>query len=240
MRLCKVVLALGIIALVASPVFAQGRRGGGMGGFGQTRYDQLVSNASVQTELKMDDDQKKKADEAVKKVRDDLKDDIAKLGFGGRAGGGGGGNQATPEERAAATKKVNEATVKALKDGVLKDDQIKRLSQIRHQQMQLALFTDEDAQKALKLTDDQKSKIKTINDDLQKEVRDAFGGGGGGGKPNPEALTKIQTLRKEAMSNAQKALTDDQKKTLKDMLGEPFELQAGGRGGKPNKPRTDF
>src|SRR6516162_3213647 len=122
MRLCKFVLALGLVALVCSPALAQGRRGGGgMGGFG-TSLATLAQNKSVQDELKMDKDQVTKADEALKKLREDLKDDYAKLGFGGRRGGGGGGNNISQEERAAARKKTGEAEEKALKD-VLKSDQ---------------------------------------------------------------------------------------------------------------------
>ena len=47
MRLCKFVLALGLVALVCSPALAQGRRGGGgMGGFG-TSLATLAQNNSV-------------------------------------------------------------------------------------------------------------------------------------------------------------------------------------------------
>jgi hypothetical protein len=235
MRLCKVLLAVGIIALVATPALAQRGRGGfGFGGL--NRFDQLVANKSVQDELKMDKDQVTKSDEAIKKLRDgDLKDEFAKVTPGRR--GGGGGTPPTPEERAAASKKVNEAVEKALKD-VLKDDQMKRLGQIRFQQMGLALFTDEDAQKALKLTDEQKTKIKAINEDLAKERRELFPQGQ---KPADDAFTKLQSLTKEAEANAAKALTDDQKKTLKEMKGEAFEIKIERRGGgQPGKPRTDF
>ena len=195
MRLCKVVLALGVAALVCSPALAQGRRGGGGFGPGGGGLGMLVQNKSVQEELKLDKDVVTKAEDALKKVREDLKDDYAKLGGGRR---GGGGTNVTPEERAAARKKVSEAEDKALTD-VLKSDQMKRLHQIRIQQQGLAAFQDEKVQKALNLTDDQKSKIKTISDDLQKETRELFQGGGGGGR-NPEAMAKIQGLRKDAMT----------------------------------------
>jgi Spy/CpxP family protein refolding chaperone len=224
MRLCKVLLALGIVALVCAPALAQGRRGGGGqgGGFGM-----LVANKSVQDELKIDKDQATKAEDALKKVREELKDDYAKLG-----GRRGGGNNVSDEERTAARKKTSEAEEKALGD-VLKPDQLKRLHQIRRQQEGVAMFTNADVEKALKLTDDQKTKLKAINDDYAKERRELFAGG----KPGPDAQAKMQALRKDAMSNATKALTDDQKKTLKDLTGEPFEIKFDRQGGKP---RTDF
>jgi hypothetical protein len=228
MRLGKVLLALGIVALVCSPALAQ--RGRGRGGFGGgTSLAILVQNKSVQDELKMDKDPVTKAEETVKKVREDLKDDYAKLGGGRR---GGGGANVSEEERAAARKKTGEAEEKALKD-VLKSDQLKRLQQIRRQQEGIAMFTNEDVQSALKLTDAQKTKIKEISDDYAKERRELFQGG----KPGPDAQAKMQALRKDAMTNATKTLTDDQKKTLKDLTGEPFEIKFERQGGKP---RTDF
>jgi hypothetical protein len=233
------VLALAIVALVCAPALAQQRRGGGGFGFGQgASLGTLAANESVQKELKMDADQVKKSDEALKKLRDDLKDDYAKLGGGGRrGGGGGGGNNVTPEERTAARKKTGEAEEKALTD-VLKPDQLKRIQQIQVQQEGLAAFQTERVQKALNLSDEQKTKIKDISDAMQKEMRDMFQGGGGGGGRNPETQQKIQALRKDALANAVKTLNDDQKKTFKDLTGEAFELvRPMGRGGKP---RTDF
>ena len=76
MRLCKFVLAVGVIALISTPVMAQGR---GRGGFGRGGIGTLAINKSVQEELKVKDDAKTKIDDAVKKVREDNKDDLAKL-----------------------------------------------------------------------------------------------------------------------------------------------------------------
>ncbi len=238
MRLCKVFLALGVVALISTPALAQ--RGGG-GGRGGANLATLAQNKSVQEELKVKDDQATKIKDAMAKVNEDLKDDVAKL-----RGGRGGGNNVTPEERAAARKKVNEAQEKALK-GVLDDKQMTRLEQIYHQQQGVGVFNDEGVKKTLKLTDDQSKKITEISDDLAKQRRDLFGGGGGGGRGNitPENRQKLQAMTKDAMSNVEKTLTDDQKKSLKTILGEPFDYKPdaggrGGRGGNPGKPRTDF
>jgi hypothetical protein len=174
------------------------------------------------------------------KLREDLKDDYAKLGGGRgrRGGGGGGGADVSQEERAAARKKVNEAEDKALK-GVLDDKQMKRLEQIHVQQEGLAAFTqNEDVQKALKLSDDQKDKIKTINEDMRKQMQELRGGGGGGGRGfNPEMRQKMQGLQKEATQNAVKVLNDSQKKTYEELTGKPFDYKPDQQGGKP---RTDF
>ena len=57
----------------ALPFWLQGR-GGGRGGIGQ-----LAQNKSVQEELKVKEDTATKIKEAVDKIREDNKDDIAKL-----------------------------------------------------------------------------------------------------------------------------------------------------------------
>jgi len=221
MRVCKFVLALGAVALLSTPILAQGR-GGGRGGIGQ-----LAQNKSVQEELKVKEDTATKIKEAVDKVREENKDDLAKLR-----------DRNTPqEERAVISKKVNEAYTKSLKD-ILSSDQMKRLEQINHQQQGVRLFANEEVQKALKLTDEQKDKLKTIGEDLRKETADLRPG------QNPDDRTKMATARKEAMTKAKDALTPEQKKTLDELLGKPFEVKfeprTGGNGNRQRRQRTDF
>jgi hypothetical protein len=233
MRLCKLALVFGAVALLASPVMAQ-QPGRGRGMFGGAGVGQLVQNKSVKDELKIDDEQAKKIKDALDKVNEEMKDERAKLGRG---------SDASQEERAAAIKKIGEAELKALKD-VLKEDQLKRLQQIRYQVRGLGIFQDEEVQKQLKLTDEQKEKINDIQKDLQKEMQEMFQGfKPGGGGDFQENMKKIQGIQKEAMTNATKVLKDDQKKQLDELVGKPFTYVpefGRGRGGKPDKPRTDF
>src|SRR5438132_10629642 len=69
---CKILLVLGLTALLTGPALAQGQRKGGFGrgGFGGGGPAQLVRNKSVQQELKLTDDQVKKAETAAKEVND--------------------------------------------------------------------------------------------------------------------------------------------------------------------------
>jgi Spy/CpxP family protein refolding chaperone len=231
MRLGKLALVFAAGLLAATPLMAQqpggrGRGGfGGFGGFGGGGLTGMLSNnKGLQDELKMDKDQVDKLTEALAKVREDMRDDLAKLR-----------DRQTPmEERTAIGKKLNEANEKAVAS-VLKPDQVKRLHQIENQQAGMNVFNKEDVQKVLKLTDAQKDKLEDINKELTKDIRDLSGGGAGGaggrgrGGFNPENLTKMQDLRKEAMASAKKALTDEQRDILtKEVLGAPFEVQFGG------------
>ncbi len=225
MRLVKLALVIGTAALLVSPALAQRGRGGFGGGVGAAG---LLRIEKVQKALDLNKETVDKALAALQKVNEDTREDRQKA-FD---------QNTSQEERAKIMAKISEANDKAIKD-VLSEKQLKRLKQIERQQAGIAIFQQEEVKKDLKLADDQNTKIKEINDDLQKEMRDAFQGGF-----SPETMTKIQTLRKDAMANATKVLKDDQKKELKELLGEPLELTQEDlmQGRKPgaDKPRTDF
>jgi hypothetical protein len=215
----RVVGVCALTALLAGPVLAQGgrgNRGGGAGGLGA-----LLTNDSVQKELKLEKEAIDKVKEAVTKVQDAHKDDTAKL------------RDLTGEERrtktAELTATMNDETLKAVGD-ILKPEQIKRLKQIDVQQAGAQAFTRADVVKALSLKDDQKDKIKTIAADMTKALADlrAAGGGAAGRAANQE---KITALRKETMDKVVGLLTDDQKKAFKEMTGDAFELVRPGRRG---------
>ncbi|MDY3562516.1 hypothetical protein R5W23_003982 [Gemmata sp. JC673] len=92
---------------------------------------------------------------------------------------------------------------------------------------------------ALKLSDKQKSTIKGVVDDFNKESREirteagiggGFGGGKGGNREQPDqekvdaANKKIERLRKEAWAKVEEALDGTQKTAWKGLVGEPFDL----------------
>jgi Spy/CpxP family protein refolding chaperone len=205
--LCKVSLALGLALLVAGPAMAQRGPGGRGGGIGM-----LLRNKSVQEELKLDKDQVDKLTAAFEKFREDNKDDFAKLGRD---------SNASREEREAAMKKIGEGSRKVAAD-VLKPEQMKRLKQIQVQQEGVRAFANPEVEKDLKLTDKQKDELKTIAEDLQKQQREIFQNAGGN---REEARKKMTDLRKEKMDAALKVLTDEQKKTYKELTGAHFEIK---------------
>lgn len=230
--LLKVCVVAAVAAFVVAPALAQQP---GRGGFGPMRLDQLLTNKSVQEELKLDKDQIAKITDVNKKFQEDNKDALATLrNF-----------QASREERAEATKKVTEAATKAFGDTV-KAEQMKRVKQIQlQQQIRIggpAVYTNEEIAKALKLTDEQKEKIKTLADDLRKDREKLFADVGNDMAKRREANQKFQEISKEATEKVQKTLTDEQKKSLKEMQGEPFEIRferpGGATPGRPGGDRT--
>jgi hypothetical protein len=214
-------LALGLITALAAPAVAQQRQRGQFGGRGQGGVGMLAENESVQKELNIDKDQADKIKEAVDKVRDSHKDEFTKLQDLGQDE-----RRTKAEELGRA---VSEETLKALAD-VLKPEQLKRLKQIELQQAGERAFTRPDVQAALKLTDDQKDQVKTLTEDAAKQRRELFQGGNAQGSRD-----KLTAVRKETLEKVQAVLTDGQKKTWKDLTGEPFELvRAARRRATPN------
>jgi hypothetical protein len=215
--LCKTVVLLGLALLLAEPSAAQdkdkkkGNRGGGFGVVG------LLTNESVQKELKLGDEQIEKAKKAAEELRGKFREDAAKL------------KDATPAERAEFVQKVSDEAYKVLND-VLKPEQVKRLKQIELQQTGLSSPA---AQKALKLTDEQKEKVKKIAEETTQKRREIMKEAQGDFKG---AMEKVATLTKESHEKEGAVLTDEQKKQWKEMTGEPFQIKFEFR--RPGKSDT--
>jgi hypothetical protein len=182
--------------------------GGGLG--------MLLSNASVQQELRLDATQVEKAKAVAEKVREKIT--AATSGLEG-------------QERFAKiremSKEINEEVHKSVSEFMNKD-QVKRLHQIHHQVQGAQAFTDEHVQKHLKLTAEQKSEIEGIVQDSQQQMRSIFQESQGN---REAAMAKMTELRKETISKIEGKLTGEQKATYKGILGAPFEIKFEGRPG---------
>jgi hypothetical protein len=222
MRLWKLVLLFAAGLLLAGPALAQPQPaqspggfggfagfGGNFGGFGLSAM--LANNKQLQEELKLDEEQVVRVREALSKTLDEMVELGTKL------------RQASPDEWSETAKKMRETSNKAVYS-VLKPEQIKRFNQIENQQAGIGMFNKADVQKTLKLSDDQKSSIEGINENLQKDLRELRGF-------DPQNQRKRQGLQKEAMEKVEGLLTGDQKTALKDLTGAPFEMRVAAFGG---------
>ncbi len=213
----KTTLIVGLAAWLVSPVAAQppfgGRGGFGGRGFGEPSI--LLQNTGVQKELKLSDEQVKKIKDIGQKIGDKHKDDFAALA------------KVDEQERREKVQKwfkaISEETEKELAS-VLTPEQSKRLKQISLQMRGSQAFNEEEVQKSLNLTDDQKDKIKTLNEDLGKEMQGLVQPGQDFFKFQ-EVRQKAATLRKETVEKVVALLTDDQKKAWKEMTGDLFEVK---------------
>jgi hypothetical protein len=206
----KAMFGLSLVALVASPAFAQGGRGFGMGGGGG--YGMLIGNEGVQKELKLDDTQLEKAKEFAEKAREKMTELRSKLE------GLEGEERRTKQQEI--TKEMNQEAMKAFGD-FLKPEQIKRLKQISLHQRGVMAFADPEVAKKLNLTDAQKSDIQAIGQEMQSQMgdlRQQFQDDREG------AMKKMAELRKETLEKATAKLNDEQQKTWKELAGAPFTV----------------
>lgn len=202
--------ALAAVLMVSTPAQAQGQGGGRFGGgFGRGGYT-LLSNKGVQKELKLSDEKAEKVSAAVSEITAKLREKTQGL---------------SQEERREKMPEILKATndeVKAAVKDLLSAEQFARLDQIVLQQRGLDAFADAKVKEKLKLTDDQAAKIQDIAEDSREQGREIFQSFQ---DDREGAMKKLATLRKESSEKAAALLSADQKKTWKEMTGEPFEVR---------------
>jgi hypothetical protein len=121
--------------------------------------------------------------------------------------------------------KLPAAAMKALSE-VLDANQVKRLKQIYLQTRGNVVYLEPDVKKDLKITDAQAKKIQEAIDKQTKDQADLFQGGF-----DQDTFAKIQELQKTTDDTVLGTLTADQKAAWTKMIGEPFQLKGGGKGG---------
>jgi hypothetical protein len=226
--LCNVVLSLSLVTSLALPALAQRQQ------FGSELGDPfvLLQNEGVQKEMHLTTDQAQKVKEIARSVRKQHEADFASV------------RDADFEERAIRLRQLTKTTAatltKALGD-VLQPDQIKRFQQIMLQQRGAEAFSEPEIRIALKLTRAQQDQLRMLIADGLDEMRDQFRFGPG--SASAQAAREIfVAVRKKTMDKAVGVLNDEQKKTWKEMTGEPVEVKlapTAGRGRNPNqRPRS--
>lgn len=229
--LAATLFLVGAVAVIE----AQQPRPGGGRGFGIDVMSLVTTNADLQSELKVTDDQKEK----LKAISEKETAARAKL-FEGFKGGKGGKGEFDKDRFAEIQKemqKSREENRKAI-EGILTADQKKRAKEIQLQVDGIRAFSDDEVAAQLNLNDSQKSKIKGITDDYSKDARELFGRGGGGfdKEKAAENAKKREKLNKAAMADIEDVLSDEQRSKWKTMVGAPFDTSKlrtgfGGRGG---------
>jgi len=205
-------VGLSLVALLAAPAFAQGRGGFGRGGGGGALYF-LLGNASVQKELKLNDEQIGKAKEVSEKIGGEAREKFQ--GF----------QDLSPEERRekmqTVNKEINDTTLKAVAE-FLKPEQITRLKQVSYQARGATAFADPEVATKLNLTDSQKSDIQAINQESMTQMREIFQSAQ---DDREGAMKKMAELRKGTLEKVAAKLNDEQQKSWKELIGAPFEVK---------------
>jgi hypothetical protein len=201
----KLVLAFGVAAFLASPAYAQRGRGFGPGA--------LLSNKSVQKELKADDAQVQKLDKLADEIGEKMQGFFQTL------------QDVPQEERFAKMQERNRAINADIKKSLsefLKPEQTRRFEQIQLQNAGANSFLATEVQDKLKMTSEQKDKVRGIVEDSRDQMREIMQGFQ---DDREGAMKKLTELRKEIAKKATDVLTADQKTTWKEMIGAPFEVK---------------
>jgi Spy/CpxP family protein refolding chaperone len=238
-------LMVALFGISAVLVVEAQQPGRGRGGFGQINTTNAVlNNKDLQAELKITDTQKEKFKDVIDK-QTELNKKRGEMFKGGKG--------SFDKEKFAEITKESEALnadIKKVVEATLTPEQLKRLHQIDMQAKGIRAFSNEEIAKDLNLTEAQKSKVKGIVDDYDKDAKELFGGrgkGGGGGFDKEKAAEnqkKREKLTKAATADIEDTLTADQKAKWKSLTGEPFDVDKlrqgfGGFGGfGRNKNKT--
>ncbi len=209
-RLAAAALAVGL----AAAALAQSSVPGVLPGLDKAN---LLQNKSVQDELKITPEQHARFRKIARDFEQEHKDEIARA-------------EKDPRKKLELQTQALETLAKAVED-VLQPEQVKRLGQIELQLRGIWGLVRSETQKKLGLSDKQKLEIRDIVTFMEKGIREV-------GKDEPrrdqagevdrrraEAFKKIHALNQDAFEKALDRLTEEQRKTWKDLVGEPFELK---------------
>lgn len=210
-----------------------GMMGGGMGGgMGRGGMGMLLQVEQVQKEIKLTEDQKAE----LKKLNDAAREEFRKAMEEFRDLSPEEARQKFQENREKyqqqAQQRAKEMTEKL--GQILKPEQMTRLNQIEMQLAGVQVLQRPEVQEKLGLTDDQKSQLKTIQEEMQSKMQELFPrrGDDEGERPSREemrermqqAWQKMAELRQETEKKCKAVLTDEQRPKLVELMGEPFEL----------------
>jgi len=232
----KTWMTLVLVGLLVLPLLAQ--RGGGRRGQGN---DNLLTNKSVQVELKLDEKQKKELAAIAEKQRETFRK-MRELGKEGEFDKVKEIGKKSFEETSKALAKVRES---------LTSTQSKRLTQIEIQRATEKklprIFTNKEVEKILSLTDKQKETIKEALSDLEKDTKELLDDAGMNFKKRLAAGKKALTMGQEVFTKVTKGLTKEQAKTWETAGGEKFDLKeenpfggGGKRKDKKKETKDDF
>ncbi len=187
-----------------------------------------LKNEDVQTELKLDDKQKKSLDELRTKAKEqantEFQNEMNKAGPGiiPAVPPGGGAIQinvvVNPMEiYAKASKSFDKKAI-----DLLKPEQLKRLKQLQLLAAGPQAYLDRHVIRALGLTAEQEDKIEEILNDPKTQLPSNEVLGIGGVELSDDQIKETEAKLKKVQTGIDKVLTDDQKAKWKKLVGTPI------------------
>jgi hypothetical protein len=177
----------------------------------------LVFRHKVQEELKLSDEQKKRLEKRLQDTVQDAMQFFQKLGDGDK-------KQEEREKELHAYREKAQENLTAFLQGLLQEEQSKRLRQVMLQRDRLfALLGNAEITKELEITDKQRQQFGEVAQEMHKKIEPLIKEAQKGGNPQ-EIGPKIRKIRKEQEERIEALLNDAQKKQWNVMLGKPLNL----------------
>jgi Spy/CpxP family protein refolding chaperone len=239
----RVLAAAALLAAVvaSAPAIAQrtngfrgfgGGIGGGLGGGFGGGVNGLLQIEEVRKELKLTEEQWAQVQKIMEEARA-ARDQDGGLNFRSLQDDPEAEREKKFVEFREKAEKRSQETQAKVKE-VLLPKQVERLQQLALQRQGARALASEDVQGKLGFSDDQKKKIASIQQSQFERMRIAFRRG-----PNQEGnVEETRAQARKAEADMLAVLTDEQKKKLEEMKGEPFEFPQLrlGPGGQDRRP----
>jgi hypothetical protein len=176
----------------------------------------LLASPKVKQEIKLTDEQDNRIGKIIREAGNKYEPEFRKAGLD---------RERVLKVGLEAIQETRERLNKALPD-ILTSDQLQRLDQIQIQANGIICFKRPDVQKKLKLTLTQKLEILKIGGDLKQQIDEVLKDASSAPlRKAPAAIQRVKELKNAATEKAVEKLTSEQKKSWKEMNGEPFDLR---------------
>lgn len=207
--------ALAVVVLVNSSAQAQFR---GMRFPASLQNVFMLRSEEVQKELKLSEEQSKQLADVAMQLQQDAFEIMSGL------------QDLTPQEQKEAMPEIMKmigekgTEVQGKVDGLLDDAQKARVKELSLQARNAQALEDEEIIAALKITDDQKTKLTAIREEGNDAIQKAFEGLRAGGGDQGQIRKKMGELRKQLSDKALAVLTPEQLATFDKMKGPEFKF----------------
>jgi hypothetical protein len=211
-------MALAVVVLASSAAQAQFR---GMRFPASLQNVFMLRGDEVQKELSVNDEQKAVLAALAMQLQQDAFEIISGL------------QDLNPEEQKEAMPEIMKMVeekgkeFQAKVEDVLDKTQMARLKELSLQARGAQALEDEEVVSALKLTDDQKTKLVDIREEGNAAIQEAFQSLRAGGGDQSEIRKKMGDLRKQLSEKALAVLTDPQRQQFDKMKGAEFKFPQG-------------
>lgn len=207
-------LAVATLVVVAAMSMAQGR--GGMRMMGGGGMTMLLGRDDVKKEIKLTDDQSAKLEAQRTAMMEAMRARFQN--------GGGGGDPETMRKEFAETAKKAEKEALA----VLDEKQRARLRELWIQREGNNVVANEDMQKDLGFSDDQKAKVKALQEASRQAMAEIFQKMQNGELDRSEMRPLMEKNQKAMAEELGKIMTSEQAAKLKALAGPEFKFDEDG------------